>query len=98
MSIATMRKLPRTRRDRRVTSYCNIWDLVAPEVACPECSGEHSQRLEAATVEDEAAQQDVAPELSPAAAAVLTHELGAPVAPGPQTFGDVNAEASALLS
>lgn len=33
------------RRERRVVSYCDIWDLVAPGDACPACEDTFEDRL-----------------------------------------------------
>lgn len=33
------------RRERRVVSYCDIWDLVAPGEPCPACEDSFEDRL-----------------------------------------------------
>ena len=33
------------RRQRRVVSYCDIWDLVAPGEPCPACEDSFEDRL-----------------------------------------------------
>lgn len=55
MSIQTLLDRPTDRRDRRATSHCDIWDMIAPEVPCPACNEEFGDRLERATQD----QQDV---------------------------------------
>ncbi len=101
MSIQMSAGTTTIRRDRRATSYCDIWDIVAPEVPCPMCSGEYEERLAAGAddaasafvAEHLAVVEDTAPDVTDEAgdvADLLDH--GAPA------LGDVSAEASALLS
>lgn len=55
------------RRDRRAVGDCEIWSLIAPDVACPACGGSFQDRLEQAVVAVEV--DDVTVEVDEVAAA-----------------------------
>lgn len=102
MSMQNSMMLAPTRRDRRATSYCDIWDLVAPEVSCPACSGAHGETLVAGAEERDSAMPNAVVEEHLVLLDVVEHaqtdEHVAETHEALTSHGDVNAQARELLS
>ena len=79
--------------NRRRYENCDIWDLVAPHVACPACSGEVAARWER-----DAAEASTAVGPSDAASPPeVSDEVTSGFQDLPSRHGDVRAEAQLLL-
>ena len=74
--------------NRRRYENCDIWDLVAPQVACPACNGEVAARWERDAAEAATAEESTTEVVDQEAP--IFQDL-------PGRHGDVRAEAELLL-